>query len=205
MTKYSKTQFKENFSGTEIKILREILDIIRDIFKKSTNIEPRLFLIGMKALYYYFGTEAFSPAPRSLDIDINFDILLDWTNYRRLIPQKIKEALASRDYNVNVELGLITIQKGDILIHLTTVVDFSEEIIGDHFPELNLDVANKSFLIYTKLSSFDPNRDVDRLENLFKDREIDIEEILKFAPELEQEIIKERINSLLKKKREILF
>jgi len=200
MTKYSKIQFKKSFSEKEIKILREILDIIRDIFKKSTNIEPKLFLIGMKALYYYFGIETFSPAPVSLDIDVNFDILLDWTNYRRLIPQKIKEALASRDYNVSVELGLITIQKGDILIHLTTVIDFSEEIIGDHIPELNLDVANKSFLIYTKLSRFDLYRDVDRLENLFKNREIDIEEILKFTPELEQEIIKERINSLLKKK-----
>jgi len=77
----------------EIEILAEILEVIRDIFRKSTNIEPRLFLIGMKALYYYFGTEAFSPAPISLDIDINFDILVDWTNYRKLIPQQIKEAL----------------------------------------------------------------------------------------------------------------
>ncbi len=198
MTKYSKAQFNNIFSEKEIKFLREILNSFRSIFKKSTNIEPKIFLVGMKALYYYFRTEAFSPAPISLDIDVNFDILLDWTTYRKLIPAQIKEALESRGYKVMVELGLITIQKENILIHLTTVIEYSQEIIGDHIPELNLDVGNKFFLIYTKLSQFDQYRDINRLENLLKNQEIDVEEILKFSPELEKETIKARINSLKK-------
>jgi hypothetical protein len=202
MTKYSKRQFNNIFSEKEIKFLLEILDTIRSIFKKSTNIEPKLFLIGMKALYYYFGTEAFSPAPISLDIGVNFDILLDWTTYRKLIPAQIKEALESRGYKVIVELGLITIQKESFLIHLTTVIEYSQDIIGDHIPELNLDVGNKFFLIYTKLSRFDPYRDINRLVNLFKNQEIDEEEILKFSPELEKEIIKTRIKSLKKNRNE---
>ena len=101
----------------------------------------------MRALYYYFGLNSFSPAPLSIDIDINFDILLDWSNYRKVIPQKIKEILETLGYNVIVDLGLITIQKENLLIHLTTVIEFAENIIEDHIAELNLDVGNKYFLM----------------------------------------------------------
>lgn len=197
MTKYSKNNIHKIFSEKEIKVIKEILKIIRDIFKKATKKDAKIFLIGMRALYYYFGMDAFSPAPVSLDIDINFDILLDWVNYRKLIPQKIKEALESLDYDIDSELGSITIHKEGILIHLTTVIEFSEEIIGEHIAELDLDIADKYFVIYTKLSRFDKLRDVNRLENLFKNCEINIDKILEFAPELEKELIKKRINILL--------
>ena len=198
MARSSKTYFDEVFSELEIRTLREILSIIRPIFKDEVKTETKLFLIGMKALYYYFGMEPFSPAPVSLDIDINFDILLEWANYRKLIPQKIKDSLQKLGYNVEVELGLITIQKEDLLIHLTTVIEYSEEFISDYIPELDLDVANKYFVIYTKLSRFNQYKDIDRLRNLFKNRKIDFERILEFAPDLEKEVITNRKIFLLK-------
>lgn len=196
MIKSYEERFEETFSNEEIKSLKEILNVIRKVFKKSTNKEVKLFLIGMKALYYYFGTKAFEPAPKSIDIDINFDILLEWANYRKLIPQKIKDSLESLGYNVNVELGLITIQKEDIVIHLTTVIEYSEEYLGDYISELDLSVGDKNFLIYTKLSRFDQNKDVIRLKNLAKNRGLEVEKILSFASDLEKEIIEKRIDSL---------
>ena len=46
MTKYYEGDFKETFSNEEIKVIKEILNIIRTIFKESTDKEVKLFLIG---------------------------------------------------------------------------------------------------------------------------------------------------------------
>jgi len=197
MTNNLNNYFDQVFSDEDLTVLREVLGVIRQIFKKTTNKDVKLFLIGMRALYYYYGINAFTPAPFSIDIDINFDILLEWANYRKLIPQKIKESLETLGYSVIVDLGLMTIQKEHFLMHLTTVIEFSDEIIDDYIPELNLDVGNKYFLIYTKLSRFDPIKDVKRLKYLFKNRKIQFDEVLAFAPDLEKDIIQKRITLLI--------
>lgn len=192
------TKYYDVFSDKEIRIIKEVLESIRTIFKEETNVEAKIFLIGMKALYFYFGKDVFLPSPISLDIDINFDILLDWVNYRKIIPQRIKIRLENKGYNVETELGLITIQKEGILIHLTTVIEYSKEYIGATIPELNLDVGDKNFLIYSKLSRFNQYKDKMRLENLFKNCKLDTDKILDYAPEIEKDIIKDRINLILK-------
>ena len=122
MTEYYEKNFKKTFSTEQIRVLKEILKIIRTIFKESTGREVKLFLIGMKALYYYFGTEAFEPAPESLDIDINFDILLEWANYRKLIPQKIKDSLLSLSQKYRIPSS-----DQDI----TSFIDASRKATGD--------------------------------------------------------------------------
>ncbi|MHA1266865.1 MAG: hypothetical protein ACTSRS_16630 [Candidatus Helarchaeota archaeon] len=192
MTKF----FRETFSNQEVKAIKQCLECVREIFKRTVETDAKLFLIGMKGLYYYYGITPFLPAPVSLDIDINFDILANWTNYRKLIPQEIKRALEKLGYNIKVDLGLITIQKEDVLIHLTTVIEYSEEIIGDRIPSLGLDVADKNFILYTKLSRFDQYRDMARLQNLFNNCTIEVNKILNFAPELEKSIIQDRIELL---------
>jgi hypothetical protein len=65
-----------------------------------------------------------------------------------------------------------------------------------HIQKLDLDVGDKNFLIYTKLSRFDQNKDVTRLKYLAKNRELEVEKILSFASDLEKDIIKKRIELL---------
>ena len=48
------TQFAKIFSDTEKKTIKEVLKVVNEIFIETTKKEPKLFLIGMKALYYYF-------------------------------------------------------------------------------------------------------------------------------------------------------
>ena len=192
--------FEEAFSEKELEVLKEILGTIRPIFKREARSDTKMFLIGMKALYYYYGVEPFLPADISVDTDINFDILLEWATYRKIIPQKIKQALESLGYNIDVELGRISIQKEEVVVDLTTVIEYSEDYIEDYIADLELDVGNRYFIIYTKLSRFNQYKDVDRLKNLFKNREIDFDKVLDFAPELERDLINKRKDSLLQKK-----
>ena len=38
------------FSEKELEILSEVLEVIRGIFRETTQVEPKLFLIGMNVL-----------------------------------------------------------------------------------------------------------------------------------------------------------
>lgn len=69
---------------------------------------------------------------------------------------------------------------------------------NNYFNEVNLDVGNKHFLIYTKLSRFDPIKDAERLKFLFKNRKISLDKVLVFVPQLEKEIIQKRIDFLMR-------
>jgi len=63
MIKSSNNSLANIFTEKELALLKTVINVVRDIFKESTNSDPQLFLIGMKALYYYYGTEPFTPAP----------------------------------------------------------------------------------------------------------------------------------------------
>ena len=115
--------FKEAFSRNEISAIKEILAVIRPIFSAAVDSKTQLFLIGMKALYYYYGIEAFSPAPLSIDININFDIIVNWATYRKVIPQQIKVGLEELGYHVDVDLTKMNIQREGLMIDLTTVIE----------------------------------------------------------------------------------
>jgi len=179
----------------EIKILNEIIQITQQICKKETAKDPAFLLIGMRALYYYFGREAFKPALFSIEIDLNFDIMIDWTPFRHKIPNLVKLELEPLEYLVKPEIGLISILKDGLLIHLTVIFEHKEEYIGKFIPELQIHAGDVNFLIYSKLSRADPIKDLSRLKYLFQHckSKLNLEKILFFAPDYEQDLIRNRI------------
>ena len=154
----------------------------------------------MRALYFYFGKEPFAPALFSVEIDLNFDILMEWAPYRLKIPNMIKNKLESLGYQVKPDIGLVSILKAGLLIHLTVIFEHKDELVGKFIPELKIHAADKYFLIYSKLSRADPLKDLNRLKYLFKNcqNKLDFDKICSFASEYELELVKARINALLK-------
>ncbi|HUY00404.1 MAG TPA: hypothetical protein VMV49_12660 [Candidatus Deferrimicrobium sp.] len=189
---------QEALAPSEINILKEIIQITKKICKNKTNKDPAFLLIGMRALYFYFGREAFHPALISIEIDLNFDILVDWAPFRHRIPNLIKENLEPFGYYVKLGIGLISILKNGLLIDLTVIFENKDEYLGSFIPELQIHAGDKNFLIYSKLSRGDPVKDLSRLKSLFhncKDK-IDLDKIYSFAYEDELELIKSRVRML---------
>ncbi len=195
MKKLCKGSIQDALEPSEIVIVKEIINRTKEICKKETGKSPAFLLIGMRALYFYFGRAAFSPALFSVEIDLNFDILGEWAPYRHKIPNLLKRTLEPLGYHVNPGIGLISILKERLLIHLTVIFEHKPQIIGEFIPELQIHAGDKYFLIYSKLSRGDPVRDLKYLFQLCK-KQIDVNKILSFAYESELKIIKDRINSL---------
>jgi len=185
---------------SEINILNQIIQVTQKICEKETGKIPKFLLIGMRALYFYFGREAFNPALYSVEIDLNFDVLMDWTPFRHKIPNLIKNQLELLGYQVKPGIGLISIFKEGVLIDLTVIFEYKEELVGKFIPELKIHAADKYFLIYSKLSRADPLKDLSRLKYLFKNcqNKLDFDKICSFASDYELELVKARMNALLK-------
>jgi len=114
---------------SEINILNQIIQVTQKICEKETGKIPKFLLIGMRALYFYFGREAFNPALYSVEIDLNFDVLMDWTPFRHKIPNLIKNQLELLGYQVKPGIGLISIFKEGVLIDLTVIFEYKEELV----------------------------------------------------------------------------
>lgn len=183
---------------SEIEILNEIMDVTKNICENETGTSPAFLLIGMRALYFYFGRAAFSPALISVEIDLNFDILMEWAPYRHKIPNLIKNRLEPLGYQVKPDIGLLSILKNGLLIHLTVIFEHKEQYLGELIPELQIHAGDKYFLIYSKLSRGDPVKDLSRLKYLFRNcrHKIDLEKIYSFAYKDELKIIEDRVEQL---------
>jgi len=190
---------QDALSPSEIKILNEIMDITRKVCGNEAGSRPAFLFIGMRALYFYFGRAAFNPALVSVEIDLNFDILMEWASYRHKIPNSIKNQLEPLGYQVKSGIGLISILKDGLLIHLTVIFEHKEQYLGKFIPELQIYAGNKYFLIYSKLSRGDPIKDLSRLKFLFRNCKdtLDFEKIYSFAYKDELKIIKDRVKELV--------
>ncbi|MHA1265926.1 MAG: hypothetical protein ACTSRS_11910 [Candidatus Helarchaeota archaeon] len=197
---HCKGSLEDALTFSEIEILKEIIEVTKSLCKKTCGKLPAFLLIGMRALYYYFGRAAFNPALISVEIDLNFDILMNWAPFRHKIPNLIKTHLESLGYHVNPGIGLISILKEGLLIHLTVIFEHKDQIIGSFIPALQISAANKDFLLYSKLSRGDPVKDLSRLKCLFQNcpQHLNLDRILAFAYEAERPLIKQRITELIK-------
>lgn len=188
---------QDSLEPSEIGILKDVIEKTKQICIKECGKDPAFLLIGMRALYLYFGREAFNPALISVEIDLNFDILMEWAPYRHRIPNLIKNTLEPLGYEIKPDIGLISILKNGLLIDLTVIFEHKPQYLGDFIPALQIHAGNKHFLIYSKLSRADPIKDLSRLECLFKNckHHINLNQILSYAYEDEIELIKARINN----------
>jgi len=188
---------QEALDPSELLILKEVIEKTKHICNKACGKDPAFLLIGMRALYLYFGREAFNPSLISVEIDLNFDILMEWAPYRHRIPNLIKSVLEPLGYEVKPGIGLISILKNGLLIDLTVIFEHKPQYLGDFIPALQIHAGNKYFLLYSKLSRGDPIKDLSRLECLFKNckHSINLNQILSYAYEDELESIKNHIRN----------